>query len=96
MTSRHRVTKKKEPNPAFAPISAAGFFEQALQVSVPERNLDFRVYYTPAKAENGTVMICHHGAGYSGLSFACVAKEIVDLTKGECGVLALDARRHGV
>lgn len=40
-------------------------------------------------------MICHHGAGYSGLSFACFAKEITDTTKGECGVLAIDARRHG-
>jgi protein phosphatase methylesterase 1 len=40
-------------------------------------------------------MICHHGAGYSGLSFACFAKEVTDLTKGGCGVLALDARQHG-
>jgi hypothetical protein len=40
-------------------------------------------------------MIFHHGAGYSGLSFACVAKEVRDMTKGECGVLSLDARRHG-
>lgn len=40
-------------------------------------------------------MICHHGAGYSGLSFACFAKEITDTSKGECGVLAMDARRHG-
>ena len=41
-------------------------------------------------------MICHHGAGYSGLTFACFAKEVTDMTKGECGVLALDARRHGI
>lgn len=41
-------------------------------------------------------MVCHHGAGTSGLSFACFAKEVTDMTKGECGVLALDARRHGV
>jgi protein phosphatase methylesterase 1 len=39
--------------------------------------------------------VCHHGAGTSGLSFACFAKEVTDLTKGECGVLAIDARRHG-
>jgi protein phosphatase methylesterase 1 len=41
-------------------------------------------------------MVCHHGAGTSGLSFACFAKEVSDMTKGECGVLALDARRHGL
>ncbi|KAK7462477.1 Protein phosphatase methylesterase 1, variant 2 [Stygiomarasmius scandens] len=40
-------------------------------------------------------MVCQHGAGFSGLSFACMAKEITDLSKGECGVMALDARRHG-
>jgi len=40
-------------------------------------------------------MVCHHGAGLNGLAFACMAKEIEDLTKAECGVLALDARRHG-
>ncbi|KAF8621972.1 hypothetical protein AX15_007339 [Amanita polypyramis BW_CC] len=40
-------------------------------------------------------MICHHGAGYGGLSFACFAKEVKDMTKSECGVLSFDARRHG-
>ncbi|KAF8813490.1 hypothetical protein BYT27DRAFT_6373728 [Phlegmacium glaucopus] len=54
-----------------------------------------RIYYTPPKLANGTIMICHHGAGYSGLSFACLAKEVTEMTKGECGVLSLDARRHG-
>ena len=86
---------KKTPNPDFAPISASGFFEQALQVAVPSRNLDCRVYYTAPKGKDGTVMICHHGAGYSGLSFACFAKEVTQMTRDECGVLAIDARRHG-
>jgi len=40
-------------------------------------------------------MVCHHGAGFSGLSFACFAKEVSKLTQGECGVLSLDAREHG-
>jgi protein phosphatase methylesterase 1 len=79
----------------YSPVSAAAFFEDAAQVAIPTRQLDCRVYYTPPKFSNGTVMICHHGAGYSGLSFACLAKEVTDMTKGECGVLAFDARRHG-
>jgi protein phosphatase methylesterase 1 len=60
--------------------------------------LDVRIYFTPPKVTDGTgtVMVCHHGAGTSGLSFACFAKEVSDMTKGECGILALDARRHGV
>jgi protein phosphatase methylesterase 1 len=40
-------------------------------------------------------MICHHGAGYSGLTFACLAKEVYEATDGELGVLAVDARAHG-
>lgn len=90
-----RNKQKRAPNPEFSPISASAFFVDAAQVEVPTRNLDCRVYYTPPKFADGTVMVCHHGAGYSGLSFACFAKEISDITKGECGVLALDARRHG-
>ena len=90
-----RSKTKRVPNPDFSPISASGYFEEALQVSIPSRNLECRVYYTPPKLNNGTVMICHHGAGYSGLSFACFAKEVTEMTKGECGVFSLDARRHG-
>ncbi|KAG6915817.1 hypothetical protein DXG01_009691 [Tephrocybe rancida] len=85
----------RAPNPEFAPISASSYFAEALQVAVPSRNLDCRVYYTPPTFADGTVMVCHHGAGYSGLTFACFAKEITDMTKGECGMLALDTRRHG-
>ncbi|TFK22765.1 protein phosphatase methylesterase [Coprinopsis marcescibilis] len=97
MPRRTHFKPQKTPNPDFAPISAAGFFKEAAQVAVPSRALDFRVYHTPPAVGNatGTVMICHHGAGYCGLTFACFAKEVADLSKGECGVLALDARRHG-
>lgn len=62
---------------------------------MPVSGLDIRTYYTPPKFADGTVMVCHHGAGWTGLSFACFAREIVTLSKGECGVLALDARGHG-
>ncbi|KAJ3571983.1 hypothetical protein NP233_g3398 [Leucocoprinus birnbaumii] len=76
-------------------LPGSDYFTEAVQVAVPARNLDVRVYYTPAKFADGTVLVCHHGAGYSGLSFACFAKEVMDQTDGECGVLALDTRRHG-
>ncbi|GJE85653.1 alpha/beta hydrolase [Phanerochaete sordida] len=90
-----RSSRTRGPNPAFTPISAAGYFEQALQVAVPESGLEFRVYYTAPKAEDGAVMVCHHGAGWSALTFACFAKEVTRQSKGECGVLALDMRGHG-
>lgn len=62
---------------------------------MPESSLDVRVYYSAPKAEDGTVMVCHHGAGWSGLTFACFAKEVTRISKGECGMLAFDARGHG-
>ncbi|KAG6872541.1 hypothetical protein C0995_009002 [Termitomyces sp. Mi166 len=92
---RRHPKPTRPPNPEYTPISASSYFQQALQVAVPSRGLDFRIYYMPPASTDGTVMICHHGAGYSGLTFACFAKEITDMTKGECGVLAIDARRHG-
>ncbi|KAJ7680043.1 Alpha/Beta hydrolase protein [Mycena rosella] len=85
----------RAPNPDFAPISGADFFADALQVAVPARKLDCRVYYTPPKSADGTVLVCHHGAGYGALSFAALAREVVGVSRGACGVLAVDARRHG-
>jgi protein phosphatase methylesterase 1 len=82
----------------YAPISASNHFTQAISISVDAVGYDFRVYYTPpvTKAnELGAVLVCHHGAGYSGLTFACLAQEVTELSKGELGVLTFDARRHG-
>ncbi|GAA5990652.1 hypothetical protein JCM11641_001263 [Rhodosporidiobolus odoratus] len=41
------------------------------------------------------VFVCVHGAGYSGLSWACLAQELVEKGDGKVGVLAYDARGHG-
>ena len=82
---RGRGGQSRQPNPVFAPISAAGFFDQALQISVADSGLEFRVYYTPPKSDDGTVFICHHGAGWSGLTYAAFAKEVARVGKGECG-----------
>ena len=69
----------------------------------------FRVYYTAPSgsideeddedeegaSSKGVVFVCVHGAGYSGLSYACVAKSLVEQGKGKVGVLSFDARGHG-
>jgi protein phosphatase methylesterase 1 len=88
----------RTPNPEYEPISGASYFSEAVQVNVPASKLDFRVYYTPPQTTDGSpgsVMVCHHGAGFAGLSFALFAKEVTSMTKGELGVLSVDARRHG-
>ena len=44
--------------------------------------------------EKGPLLVTHHGAGSSGLSFALFASEICKAIP-KCGVLSLDARGHG-
>lgn len=46
--------------------------------------------------ESSVVFVCHHGAGYSAMSFALLAKEIAEASKGSAGILALDCRGHGM
>lgn len=46
-------------------------------------------------ASPGTMFLFHHGAGFSGLSFALTAREITHLTNGQIGVMAIDCRGHG-
>lgn len=45
--------------------------------------------------ETPVVFVCHHGAGYSAMSFALLSKELVENSGGKAGVLALDCRGHG-
>lgn len=88
---------------AFAPISAAAYFSQALQVDPPSRNIVFRAYYTPSvpatdtsgKQKKSSVLVCHHGGGSAGTTFACLAHSVHQASRGELGVLAFDARDHG-
>ncbi|KAH9941336.1 Alpha/Beta hydrolase protein [Amylocystis lapponica] len=93
-SSAFRATRRA-PNPSFSPLSASAFFDQASQVEVPASGLDVRVWYTPPRFADGSVIVCIHGAGYSGLSFACFAREVTERSKGECGVLSMDLRGHG-
>jgi protein phosphatase methylesterase 1 len=88
----------RTPNPEYEPISGASYFSEAVQVDVSASKLDVRVYYTPPQTTGrsaGSIMICHHGAGFGGLSFALFSENVKILSDGELGVLSIDARRHG-
>jgi protein phosphatase methylesterase 1 len=54
----------------------------------------FHVYITPPASPKAPLLVLHHGAGSSAMSFALMAKEI---KKGmpELGILAVEARDHG-
>ncbi|WVW86010.1 hypothetical protein I302_108048 [Kwoniella bestiolae CBS 10118] len=81
------------------PLSASSFFQQALEVTPSSSSTTFRVYLTPPQISTGkgkgTYLICHHGAGASGLSFAALAKHIRESSNGELGVVSFDCRGHG-
>jgi len=81
-------------------LSGSAFFDEALCISPSEQD-SFFVYYTAPTTgsdpddPNGTVFVCHHGAGYSGLSFAQFVHEAKSMKPKGLGFLALDARGHG-
>ncbi|QRW11676.1 alpha/beta hydrolase family protein [Ceratobasidium sp. AG-Ba] len=96
-TPARRTASRPAPTEDYSPISASSYLSQAAQASVPDSGLDVRIYYTPptAAGREGTVLVCHHGAGYSSLSFACFAKSVGEQSARELGILIYDARGHG-
>ena len=71
------------------------YFSQELYLKNkrPHETVIYHVYLLPS-VEKGPLLITHHGAGSSGLSFALFASEIRK-TLPRCGILSLDARGHG-
>ncbi|CAG8736891.1 5092_t:CDS:2, partial [Dentiscutata heterogama] len=61
------------------------------------RSLPTVAYDIQGKAANNSspLFVFHHGAGYSGLSFALAALHIKNLTNGEFTIFAYDCRGHG-
>lgn len=89
-----------------SPISPALFFTQAIEVDPHDSPCKFRAYYTPSvlptavasgsRGKKASLLVCHHGAGSAGTTFSLLAKEVVKKSNGELGVLAFDARGHGM
>jgi protein phosphatase methylesterase 1 len=71
------------------------YFEQELYLECPSRHAEFHVYLTPpTNLSKDPLFVCHHGAGSSGLSFACFAKSL-RRKMPDAGILSIDAREHG-
>lgn len=64
-----------------------------MKVSRPTENVTYHAYITPPTAK-GPLLVTHHGAGSSGLSFALFASEVRKALPN-AGILSLDARGHG-
>ncbi|BGP56855.1 Protein phosphatase methylesterase 1 [Rhodotorula sphaerocarpa] len=95
---RRRIGGLAANSAQYAPISAEGHFAEALEVetaisypyaapgdAAATSQAHFRVYYTAPEVGNrqgATVFVCVHGAGYSGLSFAKLAQQLVEANRG--------------
>ena len=64
-----------------------------MKFSSPAKNVIYHAYIIPPTAK-GPLLVTHHGAGSSGLSFALFASEIRKALPNT-GLLSLDARGHG-
>ncbi|KAF1992080.1 protein phosphatase methylesteras-like protein 1 [Aulographum hederae CBS 113979] len=92
------TTKAKSP----APIPWTDFFAQELylETALPDSHSDapgqakYHIYLTPPATPKDPLIICHHGAGSSGLTFALFALELRRL-QPTWGILSVEARDHG-
>lgn len=55
----------------------------------------FITYYCPPISPGRAVLVCHHGAGSSAMTFCKLAKEISDRSSKNIGLFTFDARGHG-
>lgn len=72
----------------YSPLDWKGYFDQEDDVSIPDSNHVFHVY---TAGNQGPVLFCLHGGGFSGLSFAISTRVI----KEKARVVAMDLRGHG-
>jgi protein phosphatase methylesterase 1 len=77
------------------PLDWVQFFETELYLErqLENETITHHVYFSPPQP-SGPLFVTHHGAGSSGLSFACFATEIRKVV-ASAGVLSIDARGHG-
>ncbi|KAI7836178.1 hypothetical protein COHA_009945 [Chlorella ohadii] len=71
------------------PLSWSHYFDAQQDVHCPERGATFHVY---TAGSSGPVVLCLHGGGYTGLSWALIARQLKD----KCRVVAPDLRAHGL
>ena len=78
-----------------SPLPWDDFFSQSssFEQRTPSEIITHHVYLTPPTS-TGPLIVTHHGAGSSGLSFAAFTIELLRLLPS-AGVLSLDARGHG-
>jgi len=78
------------------PLPWSDFFAQELYLRKEDetQHAKFHVYLTPPATPKAPLIVLHHGAGSSAMSFALFALELKRLLP-DAGILAVEARDHG-
>jgi protein phosphatase methylesterase 1 len=83
---------QRKPPPA---VSWTDFYDQELYLESTEApRAKFHVYYDPPASAKEPLIVLHHGAGSSAMSWALCAKEIRSQLP-RAGILSVEAREHG-
>lgn len=62
----------------------------------PRSGVTFQTYYSPPPTPTSPILVCHHGAGSSGMTFCCLTRYVTAEWPGDKpGVFTFDARGHG-
>ncbi len=97
MSSTGTVIPSSSQRPA-PPLPWSDYFAQEFYMErapTPSSSAaKFHVYITPPGSAKAPLLVLHHGAGSSALTFALFAKE-VRKAMPELGILAVEAREHG-
>ncbi|KAH6637883.1 protein phosphatase methylesteras-like protein 1 [Boeremia exigua] len=93
MSSTGTVIPSNVLRPAPA-IHWSDYYAQEFYLEREKPRSKFHVYITPPASLQSPLLVLHHGAGSSAMSFALAAKEIRKAMPG-IGILALEAREHG-
>ncbi|KAF2468240.1 protein phosphatase methylesteras-like protein 1 [Lindgomyces ingoldianus] len=87
-------TSSQRPAPS---VRWSDYFSQEFyleRLSPDSSHAKFHVYLTPPNSAKAPLLVLHHGAGSSALSFALFAKELQKQLP-DAGILAVEARDHG-
>uniref|UniRef100_A0A8D9ADH5 protein phosphatase methylesterase-1 n=1 Tax=Cacopsylla melanoneura TaxID=428564 RepID=A0A8D9ADH5_9HEMI len=103
MSARHELNKKlkmahspsmrglhQRPETDFIPETWTEYFGDSQYIETPQGR--FCAYFA-GSGSNTPILLCLHGAGFSGLTWAVFAKEIIQ--KARLRVIAIDLRGHG-
>ncbi|OSS49852.1 hypothetical protein B5807_05856 [Epicoccum nigrum] len=93
MSSTGTVIPSSVQRPA-PTIHWSDYYAQECYLEREHPRAKFHVYITPPASLQSPLLVLHHGAGSSAMSFALAAKEIRKAMPG-IGILALEAREHG-